>query len=228
MLDLAPARRWATTPTATRCSPSSRPRWPKDGAGIEYFNAHEAGGLRIPVLRPLIARGGQERRSCCSGGEGRRHRRRRPLLPGPFVPKLPAAEGVAPRRQRADRVPPGLHHLRRRSDRRHDLLVPARGLRARGRDDVVRERLPPHAACWATTRPTATATHSRRSPSCSELEMSRADDYELGDITVHTHLTIHGAGANLMDRPRWAYSSSSNPPTCAGTARRARTSTTGR
>jgi hypothetical protein len=29
--------------------------------------------------------------------------------------------------------------------------------------------------------------------------------YEVGDITVHTHLTIHGAGANLLDRPRWAY-----------------------
>ena len=29
--------------------------------------------------------------------------------------------------------------------------------------------------------------------------------YEVGDITVHTHLTVHGAGPNLLDRPRWAY-----------------------
>lgn len=37
------------------------------------------------------------------------------------------------------------------------------------------------------------------------LEISPPMTYELGDITVHTHLTIHGAGANLLDRPRWAY-----------------------
>lgn len=29
--------------------------------------------------------------------------------------------------------------------------------------------------------------------------------YELGDITVHSHLTVHGAGKNFLDRPRWAY-----------------------
>ena len=29
--------------------------------------------------------------------------------------------------------------------------------------------------------------------------------YELGDVTVHSHLTVHGAGKNMMDRPRWAY-----------------------
>ena len=33
--------------------------------------------------------------------------------------------------------------------------------------------------------------------------------YELGDITVHTHLTIHGAGANThgpapLGVPRWS------------------------
>ena len=26
-----------------------------------------------------------------------------------------------------------------------------------------------------------------------------------GDVTVHSHLTSHGAGANLTERPRWAY-----------------------
>jgi hypothetical protein len=29
--------------------------------------------------------------------------------------------------------------------------------------------------------------------------------YEAGDVTVHSFLTAHGAGANLTDRPRWAY-----------------------
>jgi ectoine hydroxylase-related dioxygenase (phytanoyl-CoA dioxygenase family) len=42
-------------------------------------------------------------------------------------------------------------------------------------------------------------------PELRELSMSDPMTYELGDITVHTHLTIHGAGANTLDRPRWAY-----------------------
>lgn len=32
-----------------------------------------------------------------------------------------------------------------------------------------------------------------------------------GDITVHSHFTVHGAGANGLDRPRWAYLVLSQP-----------------
>ena len=42
-------------------------------------------------------------------------------------------------------------------------------------------------------------------PELRELEMSDPLTYAAGDVTVHTHLTIHGAGANLTDKPRWAY-----------------------
>ena len=42
-------------------------------------------------------------------------------------------------------------------------------------------------------------------PELSELEESPQITYELGDVTVHTHHTVHGAGANMLDRPRWAY-----------------------
>jgi hypothetical protein len=42
-------------------------------------------------------------------------------------------------------------------------------------------------------------------PELRELEMSEPMTYAAGDVTVHTHLTVHGAGANLTDRPRWAY-----------------------
>jgi hypothetical protein len=42
-------------------------------------------------------------------------------------------------------------------------------------------------------------------PELNELEMTEPMVYEAGDITVHSHLTIHGAGKNLMDKPRWAY-----------------------
>lgn len=42
-------------------------------------------------------------------------------------------------------------------------------------------------------------------PELNDMEMTEAMEYELGDITVHSHLTIHGAGKNMMDKPRWAY-----------------------
>ncbi|PEQ13955.1 phytanoyl-CoA dioxygenase [Novosphingobium sp. PC22D] len=42
-------------------------------------------------------------------------------------------------------------------------------------------------------------------PELEDLPMSEQVTYELGDVTAHSHLTVHGAGANLLDRPRWAY-----------------------
>jgi hypothetical protein len=42
-------------------------------------------------------------------------------------------------------------------------------------------------------------------PELKDLEMTEPMIYELGDVTVHSHLTIHGAGKNMMDKPRWAY-----------------------
>lgn len=42
-------------------------------------------------------------------------------------------------------------------------------------------------------------------PELKTLERSEPMVYGLGDITVHSHLTIHGAGTNQMDKPRWAY-----------------------
>jgi len=42
-------------------------------------------------------------------------------------------------------------------------------------------------------------------PELYDCEESDPIVYELGDITVHSHLTVHGAGKNLTDHPRWAY-----------------------
>jgi hypothetical protein len=42
-------------------------------------------------------------------------------------------------------------------------------------------------------------------PELRDLPMSEPMHYRVGDVTVHTHLTIHGAGANTTDLPRWAY-----------------------
>ena len=42
-------------------------------------------------------------------------------------------------------------------------------------------------------------------PELNDLPLSGPVNYELGDITVHDHRTVHGAGSNQLDRPRWAY-----------------------
>lgn len=38
-----------------------------------------------------------------------------------------------------------------------------------------------------------------------EMTVSEPMTYAAGDMTVHSNLTVHGAGANMTDRPRWAY-----------------------
>jgi len=48
-------------------------------------------------------------------------------------------------------------------------------------------------------------------PELLDLEVSEPMAYELGDVTVHDHLTVHGAGANTTETPRWALISSMLP-----------------
>jgi len=42
-------------------------------------------------------------------------------------------------------------------------------------------------------------------PELRELPMSEPLVYAVGDVSVHSHLTIHGAGINHLDTPRWSY-----------------------
>jgi hypothetical protein len=42
-------------------------------------------------------------------------------------------------------------------------------------------------------------------PELRALPETEQMTYELGDVTAHSHLTVHGAGKNMLDRPRWAY-----------------------
>ncbi len=48
-------------------------------------------------------------------------------------------------------------------------------------------------------------------PELLDYEVSEAMSYEVGDVTVHDHLTVHGAGANLSGQPRWAMITSMLP-----------------
>ena len=42
-------------------------------------------------------------------------------------------------------------------------------------------------------------------PDLRDLPMSEQITYAAGDVTVHSHMTVHGAGSNTTDRPRWSY-----------------------
>ncbi len=42
-------------------------------------------------------------------------------------------------------------------------------------------------------------------PELRELGLTEQMTYAVGDVTVHSHLTVHGGGANLTNQPRWAY-----------------------
>jgi hypothetical protein len=42
-------------------------------------------------------------------------------------------------------------------------------------------------------------------PDLRDLPMSEQMTYAAGDVTVHSHMTVHGAGSNTTDRPRWSY-----------------------
>jgi hypothetical protein len=48
-------------------------------------------------------------------------------------------------------------------------------------------------------------------PELRELPLSEAMSYEVGDVTVHSDLVVHGAGQNLTAGPRWAYTIGTKP-----------------
>lgn len=48
-------------------------------------------------------------------------------------------------------------------------------------------------------------------PELRDLPISDAMSYDVGDVTVHSDLIVHGAGSNLTDKPRWTYSISTKP-----------------
>ncbi|HEX5945537.1 MAG TPA: phytanoyl-CoA dioxygenase family protein [Acidimicrobiales bacterium] len=174
------------------------------GKGLDYFNAQLAGGLRDPVVRPLIDRIGASAEALLA----RRTAEGTPLgiryYQDLFVPKLPSSRAS----RHGGNGPTAFHqdYITFAVDRTGGMTfwVP----------------LEPYGA-EAGTMSFVSGSHRRgvmgdyttygdgdaltAFPELAELEMSDPIRYELGDITVHTHLTIHGAGENRMDRPRWAW-----------------------
>jgi hypothetical protein len=172
--------------------------------GLEYFNAQRSSGLANPVLRPLIYEVGksakllQRRGSADASHLGVRY------YQDLFVPKLPSTKEA----RHGGNGPTAFHQ---------DFITFAVD-RSGGMTFWF-----PLEAYDAEAGTMSFVNGSNRAgvlgdyttygggdvldvfPELRALEVSEPMTYEVGDITVHTHLTIHGAGSNLMDRPRWAY-----------------------
>ena len=172
--------------------------------GLEYFNAQRSSGLEHPVLRPLIHEVGksaaQLQRRVTADGSHLGVRYYQDLL----VPKLPAAKdarhgGNGPTRYHQDFITFAV-------DRSGGLTfwfpLEAYGPDA-GTMSFVNGSHRAGVLGDYTTYGGGDALDVF--PELRRLEKSAPMTFEVGDITVHTHLTVHGAGPNLLDRPRWAY-----------------------
>ena len=168
-------------------------------AGLEYFNAQRSSGLEHAVLRPLIHEVGKsaaqlQRRA----GIGARY------YQDLFVPKLPAAKDS----RHGGNGPTAFHQ---------DFITFAVDRTGGMTFWIPLEPYGPDAGTMSfvdgshrvgvmgdyTTYGDGDALTAF--PELQDLEMTPPMHYELGDVTVHTHLTVHGASANRTELPRWAW-----------------------
>jgi hypothetical protein len=172
--------------------------------GLEYFNAHLSLGRSNPLLRPLLDEVGRS----ASLLQGR-------LAPGGgplearfysdfFAPKLPSSKKALHR----GNGPTAFHQdfITFAVDRSGGLTFwfP---LEAYGPDAGTMSFVEGSHRSGVLGDYTTYGDRDALEmfPELRALKMSEQMTYELGDVTVHTHLTVHGAGANVTDRPRWAY-----------------------
>jgi hypothetical protein len=168
--------------------------------GLEYFNAQRSSGLEHPVLRRLIHEVGRSAQQLQRRGERLGVRYYQDL----FVPKLPSSA-----ESRHGGNGPTAYH--------QDFITFAVDRSGGMTFWFPLEAYGPDAGTMSFVNGSHRAgvlgdytTYGGRDalevfPELRALEISPPMTYEVGDITVHTHLTIHGAGPNLLDRPRWAY-----------------------
>lgn len=177
---------------------------------LAYFNVGQSSGLTDPVMRPLIYEVGKnarllQRRSTADGTEvGVRY------YADYFVPKLPSSK---PSRHGGN-GPTAFHQ---------DFITFAVDRSGGLTFWFPLESYGPEAGTMSFVNASHRAgvlgdytTYSGGDaldvfPELRELDMSEQMTYELGDVSVHTHLTIHGASANTLDRPRWGYLLATQP-----------------
>jgi hypothetical protein len=172
--------------------------------GFGYFNPQRSSGLSNPVIRPVIHDAGlsakllQRRPSADGRGVNVRY------YTDFFAPKLPSSKTS----RHGGNGPTAYHQdfITFAADRSGGMTfwfaLEAYGPDAGTMSFVNRSH---RAGVLGDYTTYAEGDALDAFPELRELEMSAPMTYALGDVTVHTHLTVHGAGPNLMDRPRWAY-----------------------
>lgn len=170
------------------------------GMTLEYFNSQHGAGLSHPLIRPLLHEAGKSaKRLMQRGGDvGVRY------YSDIFVPKLPASRET----RHGGNGPTAFHQdfITFSVDRSGGMTMwfP---LEAYGPDSGTMSFVNGSHRLGVMGDYTTYGDGDALTafPELQDREMSEVMTYELGDISVHTHLTIHGAGKNVTDRPRWAY-----------------------
>lgn len=177
---------------------------PPVAEGVKYFNPQRSGGPSDPVMRPLLDEVGKSASLLLNRRKADGSRVAVRYYSDFFVPKLPAAKqsrhgGNGPTAYHQDFI---TFAVDRTGGMTFWFPLEAYGPEA-GTMSFVNGSHQVGVLGDYTTYGGGDALDAF--PELRDRQMSDPITYELGDITVHTHLTIHGAGPNLMDRPRWAY-----------------------
>lgn len=170
--------------------------------GIEqpYFNAQGAYGLADEAVRPLIEKIGRNAKALMARKADTAVR----YFSDFFAPKLPAAK----RTKNMGNGPTSFHqdYITFAVDRSGGMTfwIP---LEAYGPEAGTMSFLNKSHRLGVLGNYTSYGGRDIRDvyPELRDCTESPQIDYALGDITVHNHLTVHGAGKNLLDKPRWAY-----------------------
>lgn len=173
---------------------------PSYGIDQPYFNAQAAAGLADPAVRPLIEKIGRNAKALMArkADIGVRY------YSDFFAPKLPSAKKT----KNMGNGPTSFHqdYITFAVDRSGGMTfwIP---LEAYGPEAGTMSFLNKSHRLGVLGNYTSYGGQDIRDvfPELRDCEESPQINYALGDITVHSHLTVHGAGKNLLDRPRWAY-----------------------
>jgi hypothetical protein len=173
---------------------------PYYGIDQPYFNAQAADGLGDPAMRPLIDAIGRNAKRLLNRKSDVAVR----YYSDFFAPKLPAARKT----KNMGNGPTSFHQdfITFAVDRSGGMTfwIP---LEAYGPDEGTMSFLNKSHRLGVLGNYTSYGGKDIRDvfPELRDCEESPQINYALGDITVHSHLTVHGASRNLSDRPRWAY-----------------------
>lgn len=178
---------------------------PPYGIDQPYFNAQAAGGFADPAIRPSFYGFGKAAKALMARQDGTGVR----LFNDNFVPKLPAArktrnQGNGPTSFHQDFISFGV-------DRSGGMTFWV-ALEAYGPESGTMQFVGgSHRLGVLGGFMTGKGDLLEDLPELRDLPVSEPMRYAVGDVTVHSHLTVHGAGRNLTEKPRWAYLITVNP-----------------